>query len=71
MKKLLIILACFSLIFMASNSLIASGGGGGGGGGDGTPTQGTKPLYPDGYKVGPYRDSGPDRKGCFIETAAQ
>jgi hypothetical protein len=33
MKKLLIILACLSLILTASNSLIASGGGGGGGGG--------------------------------------
>ena len=49
MKKLFIILACFGVVFMVSNNLLATGdGGGGGGGGDGTLNQQTqKPFYPD------------------------
>lgn len=52
MRKLLIILACFSLIFMASNNLIASGGGGGGGGDDPKGTKSQPSLFGPGGAFG-------------------
>lgn len=65
MKKLLIILACFSLIFMASNSLIASGGGGGGGGGDGSAAKDQPSFYGPGK---PYPTKEAAEKAAEEET---
>jgi hypothetical protein len=55
MRKLFIVLACFGLVFMMSNHLVASGGGGGGGGGggDGSPEKVQPSLFPDGWTKNP------------------